>query len=296
MSAGRSENLSQAGAQAEPQQSKPGIVDRMVQERAPQLNSPKLHWRAARWMLNKALGYETAIELARKVERQTGRETLDMMSAHLNLRTEISGADNIPATGPVILIANHPTGMADGIALYDALKAKRPDLKIMINIDALRITPKATDVMIPVALDVKSGGQARQDRAALVETQQHLRAGGMLIIFPSGRLSHFTWRGLQERRWRSTFLKLAERNNAPLLPVQIRARNSWKFYAGSLISNQLRDVMIFSELLNKTGARFGLSFGPVINPETLKCEAPEEVAAALHTHCTQGDLSAPFRF
>lgn len=62
---------------------------------------------------------------------------------------------------------------------------------------------------------------------------------------------------------------LARRYGAPILSLQIYDRNSWLYYALAQISNELRNITVFNELLNKRGVKFGMTFGPLIDPDTL---------------------------
>jgi putative hemolysin len=72
-----------------------------------------------------------------------GRAALDHVSGLLALKVEVQGLENLPADRP-LSSANHPTGIADGVAVYDALKARRPDLTFYANADALRVCPAWT--------------------------------------------------------------------------------------------------------------------------------------------------------
>ena len=96
-----------------------------------------------------------------------------------------------------------------------------------------------------------------------------------MIIFPSGRLAHMTWRGLQEKPWESSAAMLARKYNAPVIPLRIEARNSWLYYFFAKVNAELRDITLFHELLNKKGRIFRLTFGKPIDPETLPKNADE---------------------
>jgi putative hemolysin len=96
-------------------------------------------------------------------------------------------------------------------------------------------------------------------------------------MFPAGRIAYMTPRGLRERPWLPTVVTLARKFDAPILPLHIRARNSWLFYALSQVSHELRDVTLFRELLNKGGRRFELTFGDLVDPADLPADAGEAI-------------------
>jgi putative hemolysin len=102
------------------------------------------------------------------------------------------------------------------------------------------------------------------------------------VFFPSGRLAYLHWRGLKERPWIPTVVTLARKFGAPILPLHIRARNSWQFYALSQVSHELRDVTLFHELLNKRGRRFDLTMGLPIDSSDLPDDPSDAVRALQH--------------
>ena len=142
------------------------IVEELITERAQKLIArPKL-WRALRPTLYKLLGYEKAAAMADAVRPLSGRAAFAHVGEVLGLRLDVRGAENIPASGPLMIIANHPTGLADGVFVFDTLKSARPNHIFMANADALRVIPKCEDIIIPVEW-VKTQTHARQNAANL---------------------------------------------------------------------------------------------------------------------------------
>ena len=84
-----------------------------------------------------------------------------------------------------------------------------------------------------------------------------------------------TWRGLIDQPWESSAAMLAKKYNAPVIPLQIKARNSWLYYLFSNLNAELRDITLFHELLNKKGQLFRLTFGEPILPDALPKNADE---------------------
>src|SRR5690606_22238780 len=125
------------------------IVDVLIAERAPGLTSSPL-WPLARPLLYGLLDYAKARRMADAIAPLSGRAALDYVSDLLALDVTASGLEHVPASGRAVAVANHPTGIADGVALYDALKAKRPDIVFYANADARRVAPRFDEVLIPV--------------------------------------------------------------------------------------------------------------------------------------------------
>lgn len=244
------------------------IVEELITERASKLMQKPRVWQFLRPILYKILGYSKAVSMADSVAHGTGREAFTHVSKTLALTPHIIGADNIPTTGAVIIIANHPTGLADGIFVFDALKSIRPDHIFMANADALRVIKRAEDIIIPVEWVAEKRTSAKA-RKTLIAFKSALHTNKAVVIFPAGVLAQFGWRGLTEKPWNHTAISMAKKHNIPILPLHIKARNSVLYYLLCKLNTELRDITLFHELLNKRGQSPILSFGDVIIPDTL---------------------------
>ena len=251
------------------------IVDELIEERCEHLRAMAWLWPLLRPALYQALGYEKARAMADDVARCSGFAAFAHVSGLLKLRLEIAGLAQVPERGRVVVIANHPTGLADGIAVFDALKTRRPDLMFLANADALRVIPAADDVIIPVEWVQEKRSRATA-RATLAGVRRALQDERCVIMFPAGKLAALTWSGLQERPWEPSAVSLARKFAAPIVPLHIRARNSALYYLFCLLNRELRDITLFHELLNKAGHRFALRFGAPLSPDGL----PRGAAAA----------------
>ncbi|MGB2075011.1 MAG: 1-acyl-sn-glycerol-3-phosphate acyltransferase, partial [Henriciella sp.] len=109
----------------------------------------------------------------------------------------------------------------------------------------------------------------QKTRETLTRTKQALSEGKCVIIFPSGRLAKRIEGKLTEQEWMSSAVSLARKYDTPIQPLNVSAENSKLFYLLSAINGQLRDITLFNELLNKKNSRFGLNFGPLIDPNSL---------------------------
>ena len=243
------------------------IVEELIAERAERLTGYRV-FPLIRSPLYRLLAYDAAVFLADAIRPLTGQEAFSLVTNHLRVRTEVTGLDNVPAHGPAFVIANHPTGLADGLAVYQALRERRPDMMFLANADALRVIPRSRDIIIPVEWRPEKRTRAKS-KQTLLDIRDAVEAGRLVVIFPSGRLAHLTWRGLTERPWESSAFMMAKRYAAPVVPLHIRARNSALFYSFALLNSELRDITLFHELLNKKGRRFRLDFGAPIVPDDL---------------------------
>ncbi len=209
----------------------------------------------------------------------TGRNAFAHVTGRVKPNVKIIGLENLPASGRCVVISNHPTGLADGMAVFKALQPKRPEHIYLANADALRVIPKCDDIVIPVEW-VKDKRTHQKTRQTLISTKNALQAEKCVVIFPSGVLGKLTWRGIEDKPWQNSAAMMAKKYKAPIIPLKIQARNSWLYYILSGVSGELRDITLFYELLNKKRQTFKLTFGPPIMPEDVP-QNPETATAMI---------------
>lgn len=239
------------------------IVDILIDERCPSFVR-HWSWPLVRPVIRQALGYRKALKWADDIAvLPSGRDCFDYLDRALELKVSVRGAGQIPSSGRSVVIANHPTGLADGPAVLSALRAVRPDVEVMANADACRINQTFADIIVPVEW-VKDKRTPAKTRETLRRTAASLAAERMMLIFPSGALAQKIEGRLIDRPWHSTAVSLARKNRAPVTPLHVKARNSPLYYALCDLNKELRDITLFHELMNKQGSTFELTFGPPI--------------------------------
>jgi len=264
------------------------IVDVLIAERAPRLSGGPA-WPVLRPLLYALLDYGKARRMADTIAPLPGRAALDHVSDLLALQVEAHHLDRTPRAGRLVVICNHPTGIADGVAVFDALKTLRPDICFYANADAHRVAPAFGEVLIPVEW-VEAKRTREKTRMTLGLTRDALEAERCLTIFPAGRLARRQPDGsLADPEWMSSAISIARKYEAPVLPVHVAGPWSTLFHLFNGLSTELRDITLFHELLNKRGRPFRLTVGPVIAPEALEGD-PTAVTARLKAY-VERDLS-----
>lgn len=271
------------------------IIDTLILERAPRLAATPL-WPVLRPALYAMLDYAKARRMADAIAGMAGREALEHVSRLLALEVAASGLERIPRQGRVVVVCNHPTGIADGVAVYDALKAIRPDLCFYANSDAHRVSPRFDEVLIPVEW-VEAKRTRERTRLTLQLTREAMEAERCLVIFPAGKLSRRGPDGLlTDPAWAPSAVSLARRHEAPVVPIHVAGPWATLFHLFDRFSRELRDITLFHELLNKKGQVFSLTAGPAIAPAALAGEAAE-VTERLQRHVERvlpGSPELPF--
>jgi putative hemolysin len=244
--------------QARPVAQRKHIVDVLIEERAPKLSAGAA-WPVLRPILYSILNYDKAVRMADMI----GSDALESISNLLSVKLDVSGLERLPKDGPFIILGNHPTGITDGIALYDAVKQARPDVLFYANSDAERVCSRFNETLIPVEW-VQSKRTRERTRVTLKMTDEAFEAKRPLAIFPAGRLARMRDGALRDPEWMPTAASLARKYEVPIVPVHMSGPYSFWFHTFAEFSAELRDITLFHELLNKQGKTYKLTFGPLI--------------------------------
>lgn len=248
------------------------IVDTLIEERAPTLSASML-WPALRPALYRLLNYDRARRMADEIAPLDGRAPLEHVTDALALDVRTHRLERLPREGSFFLIANHPTGIADGIAVFQGVRAIRPDLMIYANADAHRVSPGFSGSLIPVEW-VLAKRTLERTRLTLKRTSAAIAAGQPILVFPAGRLARIRADGrLTDPEWQTSAVSLARKHGLTVIPCHVSGPYAFWFHMFDKVSKELRDITLFHELLNKRGRRYTLTFGPAIAAESLAGDA-----------------------
>jgi putative hemolysin len=170
---------------------------------------------------------------------------------------------NIPARGRVVIVANHPLGGLDGLALLRLVGSIRRDVRVVANELLLNIDP-LKGVFLPV--DVFGNCTSKAHLGRIIDALANDEA---VIIFPAGEVSRAGVDGIRDRKWLSGFIRIAEKTAAPVVPIHIKARNSVLFYLTAKLSASLSMLMLPREMTQFTG-KIALTIGAPIEAKTLQ--------------------------
>lgn len=197
----------------------------------------------------------------RKNQHLRGFAFLDKMLAYFkfNYQVDNDSYNNIPSEGRLLIVANHPIGTLDGLALVKLIRSVRPDVRIVANRVLSHMQPLES-VFLPV--DVLSGKkQLKETYQAMLQALKNEEA---IIIFPAGEVSRITPKGIRDGAWQSGFLKLARKARCPILPIHIKAKNSAIFYSMSTLYKPLGTLLLVQEMFNKKNQTIKFQVGAPI--------------------------------
>lgn len=209
------------------------------------------------------------LRLVRKFERMGPAEGQAFWSQALRLmriplRTPPEQIARIPKTGPVIVVANHPHGLVDGMVLAELIGTVRADYKILTR-SLLTGVKEIEEFMIPVPFpheaDARELGLEMRARA-----MDQLKSGGVVALFPSGVVasSDTLFGPAKEADWNPFTAKMIQRSGATVLPVYFPGQNSRIYQIANRISPTLRQGLLIHEVINSCGRPQAPVVGPPI--------------------------------
>ncbi|OIQ38788.1 MAG: acyltransferase [Roseobacter sp. MedPE-SWde] len=208
--------------------------------------------KAIEWMTGKL----TILRMVNKFENQNAeyrgqkfwRGALNIMG--IKLETPEEQIQRIPAEGPVVIVANHPHGMVDGMIFADLIGRVRQDYRILTRSVLTGLDEAATSFMIPVPFPHDPEAQKKMVEMR-AKTMTHLKTGGVVALFPSGVvMSSETWFGPAiEQEWNVFTAQLIRRSGARVVPIFFPGSNSRSYQIANKLSPILRQGLLLHEIV-----------------------------------------------
>jgi putative hemolysin len=208
--------------------------------------------KAIEWMTGKL----TILRLVNRFEKQNAdyrgnkfwRGALNIMG--IDLTTPQEQIDRIPLEGPVVVVANHPHGMVDGMIFADLIGRRRQDYRILTRSVLTGLDEAATSFMIPVPFPHDPDAQKKMVEMR-AKTMAHLKQGGVVALFPSGVvMSSDSWFGPAiEREWNVFTAQLIRRSGARVVPIFYPGSNSRWYQIANRVSPILRQGLLLHEIV-----------------------------------------------
>lgn len=189
---------------------------------------------------------------------------------NFNFRVNNKEIENIPSSGRVVIIANHPLGALDALSLIKLVSKVRKDIKVIAN-DFLEIFENIKPILINI--DAFGGKQKKESIQKVYDALENEEA---VIIFPSGEVSRATPTGIKDKKWKKGFLKFATRAHAPILPIYIGGKNSKTFYSISALNKKISTALLPNEMFKQRDNTIEMIIGELIPAENTNPKGIEQ--------------------
>jgi putative hemolysin len=191
----------------------------------------------------------------------------------LKLRIDLNedALGEIPATGPVVIVANHPFGVLDGLMICWLIARIRKDFKVLTNA-LLNRAEEIKPFLLPIDFE-ETKAALETNIKTRAEAKSLLENGGALVIFPGGTVSttpSMLARHAKDPEWKTFTARMIVQGKAPVVPVFFDGQNSRLFQIASHVSMTLRLSLLFKEVHDRIGSPMTIRIGQRIPYETLK--------------------------
>ncbi len=195
----------------------------------------------------------------------------------LDLRLSAMDLERVPATGTVMVCANHPTGALEGIVLLSVLRSVRQDVKVLADSQICEQLPELRDALLSVTDSANRQPDPRCARTAL----DWLRRGGCLVVFPAGTVGgpRGPFGRVQEAHWLASVAALQRLSGATVLPAWFGAPSPAVLRWLSLIGSRQRSRLLRSLIVGPRNTKVQLRFGHVVPPSQLDRFADDDERA-----------------
>ena len=213
--------------------------------------------------------YSESIQLIR--DQTSEISFFDAVLERMGIKIKVDEDDlrRIPSDGPLVVVANHPYGGLDGLAMGALLARFRPDFKLLVN-TLLGVFNEMEPWLLK--FEIMQNDTSRKNLGAMLETARFLKNGNCLGVFPAGEVASLSLknRHVVDPDWSLHPFSLARMTNARILPICFTGRNSNLFQLLGMIHPSLRTLMLGRELLNKCNKEFKIRVGEPISQSKIR--------------------------
>jgi putative hemolysin len=241
-------------------------IQKEIEKKFPNMNKKDNFLKKSLFKVAKKIVHEDSInQFLTQNEHLKGFEFVDAVLDYFDFDYTVSSNDlqNIPTSGKVVIIANHPLGGLDALCLLRLISQVRKDVKIIAN-DFLAGFEALNSLLIPI-----DNYKLRQSKNDIKKIYEALNNEEAIIIFPAGEVSRATTKGIKDPAWSKGFLNFAQNSNAPILPIFLDAKNSKTFYTISIINKTFSTLLLSHEMFNKKSKRIAIKIGQIIPNENI---------------------------
>lgn len=224
--------------------------------------------RAIEWMTGKL----TLLRRIRRFEAMGPAQGLEFWQRALDVMeipvlTPPEQVALIPKTGPVVVVANHPSGLVDGLVMARLVMQVRADFKILTR-SLLTGIPEIAYHMVPVPFPHEEDSLEKGLEMRRI-SMEHLANGGVLILFPAGKVATSTgwWGPAIEAEWNVFTAKMLKISKATVLPIFFPGQNTRLYHIADKISPTFRQGLLLHEVANALGKPQSPVIGQPISPE-----------------------------
>ena len=224
-------------------------------------------------LIENATGRLHLIQRARDYDAEIaqGRSFWEVMINRYGLSLDVvSGAiADIPAEGPLVVVANHPFGILDGLIMGYLLSTRRGDFRILAN-SVFQDAPDLNRIILPISF-ASTKDAVKLNLETRAKALEFLKAGGAIGVFPGGTVSTAAkpFQRPFDPGWRRFTARMITKSNATVVPVFFDSQNSRLFQLASHIHYNLRVALLLKEFRRRADKPEEIAIGGPLSPATI---------------------------
>lgn len=241
-------------------------IEKEIEKKFPAITKkPKLLQKSLFKIAQKIIHEDKINKFLQINEHLEGFEFIDATLDYFSFDFSFSSNDieNIPTTGKVVIISNHPLGGLDALSLLKLVGKVRKDVRIVANDFLAELKPLEN---LFIQIDNFKNRQTKQSVKKIYEALENEEA---VIIFPAGEVSRISPNGVRDGSWQKGFLKFAQKSKSPILPILVDAKNSKTFYTISVLNKAFSTILLSDEMFKQKDKTVSIKIGQLISNEDI---------------------------
>lgn len=241
---------------------------------------PRFLKRFVIWCISKIIHLKEINEFIENNKDKNDFDFIDEVFEMLDFSYSMSTKDKerIPAEGKIICVANHTLGGLDGLALIRAIGEVRPDIKVVVN-DVLSNIDNLNGVFLPYNIF-----NPRTQKENIRRIEKELEKEGCILFFPAATVSRMTLKGITDSEWHRGAHHFAQKHKSSILPIYVKARNSWFFYLFSIFFKNLSYFLLPHEVFNKKHKTIQIKVGDQVPLKSFENTQKNQIMKLLKRH------------
>jgi len=241
-------------------------IEKEIRKKFPKLNEKSTMIKKSLFKIAQKIVHEDKINsFLEENKHLDGFEFVEAVLDYFKFDFSYSSNDieNIPSSGRVVIISNHPLGALDALCLLKLISKVRKDVKIVANDFLADI--KAMDSLFIKVDNFKNN----QSKKAIKQIYDALENEEVVVMFPAGEVSRISPTGVKDGKWQKGFLKFAQKTQSPILPILVDAKNSKLFYTLSILNKTFSTILLSDEMFKQRDKNVNIKIGKIISNEDI---------------------------
>ncbi len=220
--------------------------------------------------------FDRVLRVMQQNPRQDGLRFVENIAEEFGVKANVNGLSSVVVMKSTVFFCTHHTGPLDFLVTYPALAKMSNNLKVIVNRQLLQLKPLES-----ISIGVHPVSSGKKNTEVHSQVINHLKNGGNILIFPSGKVGFSSYGEVKDYAWRSGIAALAKEAALQVVPVYVNAKNSSFFYFIRKLFPKLSLLFLLRTLKDHCNKVIDVRVGTPMPVEYFKNHNPEEMTIEL---------------